>query len=117
MMNNTTIMSLLKQRDLFTVQCSYSTHNEVIKWASMWMYVDLISADACRAVQCKTSLNNADLCCGAYGLPSEVSCILFPSSLDDEAAGIRIQAADAVVTSSAGAELISLLCPQHHRYR
>ena len=73
MMNNTTIMSLLKQRDLFTVQCSYSTHNEVIKWASMWMYVDLISADACRAVQCKTSLNNADLCCGAYGLPSEVS--------------------------------------------
>ena len=29
-MNNTTIMSVLKQRDLFTVQCMYSTQKEVM---------------------------------------------------------------------------------------
>ena len=62
-----------------------------MKWASMWMFADLkVSADEMHAVPCTTSLNNADLCCGAYGLPSEVSCILFTSSLDDEAAEVRV---------------------------
>ena len=73
-MNNTTVMSVLGGRETFL---QYSTHKEVMKWASMRMFVDLkVSADEmqpCRAVPCTTSLNNADLCCSAYGLPSEVS--------------------------------------------
>ena len=92
-----------------------------MKWASMWMYVDLkVSADEmpCRAVPCR-AVHNFTQQCGSLlrcVLPS-LGSILITSSLDDEAAGIRIPAADAVVTSSAGAGLISLLCPQHHRYR
>ena len=50
-MNNTTVMSLLGGRETFL---QYSTHKEVMKWASMRMYVDLqVSADEmqpCRAV-------------------------------------------------------------------
>ena len=49
-MNNTSVMSVLGGRETFL---QYSTHKEVMKWASMWMFVDLmVSADEmqpCRA--------------------------------------------------------------------
>ena len=90
-----------------------------MKWASMWMYVDLqVSADEMHAVPCRAQLDSTMRIFAAVrtAFPRKYP-LHITSSLDDEAAGIRIPDADAVVTSSAGAGLISLLCPQHHRYR
>ena len=60
-MNNTTVMSVLGGRETFL---QYSTHKEVMKWASMRMFVDLkVSADEmhavpCRAVPCRAQLHS-----------------------------------------------------------